>query len=144
MGYFDSLWLYAPYYSQRLLAEYVADDTPSRTLSGENVYAGQTITIAGGDGADNQIFPDVIQSLAPQITANAFDYVPGQSGGQTIDRCQPYRAAYFAFGFEAINDRSSRAEVLSRTLAQFDRVPLQQVYAIDAGSDRSSGRRGRS
>jgi hypothetical protein len=77
----------------------------------------------------------VIQSLAPQITQGAFDYATDQSGGQTIDRCRPYRAAYFSFGLQGINARQARAEVLSRTLAAFGRAPLQQVYALDIGNE---------
>ncbi|MBI5565223.1 MAG: S8 family serine peptidase, partial [Chloroflexi bacterium] len=136
VGYFDGVWTPSAYFFDRLLAEYMSDDAPSRTLTGYNQYAGQTITIAGGDGADDQALPDVIRSRAPQITQNAFDYAPGsgapdQSGGQTIDRCRPYRAAYFSFGFQGINTRSSRADVLSRTLTALGRAPLQQAYALD-------------
>ncbi len=133
VGYFDGLW--ASYFYRQLLAEFVSDDAPSRTLIGYNQYAGQTITIAGGDGADDQALPDVIRSLSPQITQDAFDYATDQSGGQTIDRCRPYRAAFFSFGFQGINDRQARADVLSRTLTALGRAPLQQVYALDIGSE---------
>jgi hypothetical protein len=133
VGYFDGLS--APYFYRQLLAEFVSDDAPSRTLTGQNHYAGQTITITGGDGADDQALPDVIRSLSPQITENAFDYAPGQSGGQTIDRCRPYRAALFSFGLQGINAREARAEVLSRTLTVLGRAPLQQLYALDIGSE---------
>lgn len=138
VAYFDGWWTPSLYFDQQLLAGYVADDAPARALTGQNHYAGQTITIAGGDGADDQALPDVIRSLAPQITQNAFEYAsdslgaPGILGAQTIDRCRPYRAAYLAFGFQGINDRQARADVLTRTLAALDRPPLQQVYAFDA------------
>ncbi len=126
VGYFDGLWTPSAYFYDRLLADYVADDAPSRTLLGYNHYAGQTITIAGGDGADDQTLPDVIRSRAPQITQNAFDYAPDQSGGQTIDRCRPYRAAYFSFGFQGINDR---AVARRRALAHADRFRPRALAA---------------
>jgi len=132
VAYFDGWWTPSLYFERQLLAGYVADDAPARTLTGENFYAGQTITIAGGDGADDQALPDVIRSLAPQITQNAFDYAPDSLGAQTIDRCRPYRAAYLAFGFQGINDRQARVDVLTRTLAALGRSPLQEVYALDA------------
>jgi subtilisin family serine protease len=132
VGYYDA---YLPYFWQQLFAQFVADDGPSRALTGTGWYAGSAVSIEAGDGADNQSFPDVIQSLSPHSTENAFNYAADQSGGQTVGVCQPYRAAYFAFGFEAINDRLTRADVLSRTFALLGRAPSRQAYELDAGDE---------
>lgn len=135
VGYYDGLWTYSHYFPAQLFAQFVADDGPSRALTGAGWYAGSAVSIEAGDGADNQSFPDVIQSLSPRYTENAFNYAADQSGGQTVGVCQPYRAAYFAFGFEAINDRLTRADVLSRTFALFGRAPSRQAYELDAGDE---------
>ena len=135
VGYYDGLCTYSHYFPAQLFAQFADDNGPARALIGTGWYAGSAVSIEAGDGADNQSFPDVIQSLAPHYTDNAFDYAPGQSGGQTAGLCQPYRAAYLAFGFEAIDNRLTRADVLSRTFALFGRAPSQQAYELDAGDE---------
>ena len=78
----------------------------------------------------------MIQSLAPSLTEPAFDYAPAENGGQSVGLCRPYRAVYLPFGFEAINDRLTRAEVLSRTFGVFDRAPVRNAFALDHTPDR--------
>ncbi|HSD85555.1 MAG TPA: hypothetical protein VLG46_16965, partial [Anaerolineae bacterium] len=132
VGYYDSEDLY---YAKQILAEYMADDASSRHLTGVHSFTGLTLNISGTGGADNQSFPDVIRSRVPALTEPAFDYGPGQSGGQSAGLCQPYRAVYFPFGFEAINDRATRAEVLSRTFNIFDRALVRNVFAFEQTPD---------
>lgn len=135
VAYWDSNYFYDDYFTQRLLARYVDDDGNTRVLNGQNVFAGQVITIAGAGGANDQFYPDVIQSAAPLLTQAAFDYAPDRSGGQSSGLCQPHRAVYLAYGFEAITDRLTRAEVLSRTFGYFDSPRSQFNYALDRISD---------
>ncbi len=135
VGFWDGYWIYSPYFPSQLLAQYVADNSPARQLTGQQLFAGQVISISGAGGADNQLYPDVIASLDPLLTRDAFDYLPDQSGGQSIGLCQPYHAVYLSYGFEAINDRNARAEVMSRTLAYFNRPRVRFNYALDQIAD---------
>jgi len=139
VGFFDDWWYYEPYYHSKLMAELVADAVLSRRLTGTHAFTGVTLAISGTGGADNQFYPDVIRSRVPSLTEPAFDYTLDQNGGQSVGLCRPYRAVYFPFGFEAINDRSTRAEVLSRTFGVFDRAPVQNVFAFDQTPDQLIG-----
>ncbi len=132
VGYYDGWDLY---YTDQILAAFMADNAPTRHLTGTHSFAGVTLAISGTGGADNQSYPDVIRSRAPSLTESAFDYALDQSGGQSAGLCQPYRAVYFPFGFEAINDRSMRADVLSRTFGIFDRALVRNVFAFEQTPD---------
>lgn len=135
VGFYDDYWSYETYYHSALMAELLADTAASRRLTGTQSYAGLTLAISGTGGADNQIYPDVIRSRAPSLTNPAFDYAPDQNGGQSVGLCRPYRAVYFPFGFEAINDRTIRAEVLSRTFGVFNRPLVRNTFAFDPTPD---------
>ncbi len=121
VGFWDgglgSYW--SSYYIDRLKAIAVQDDSGSRTVSGAGVFGGLDASIAGPGGADNQWYPDAIGSAEPDFTADAFTYANGKLAGQTVGLCLPYRAAYLAFGLEAMTSAATRREVMSRTLAYF-------------------------
>jgi hypothetical protein len=135
VGWFDGYLSNQQYYYTLLMARYEADDVASRQLTGTHTFAGLNLHISGPGGADNQYYPDVIQSRVPTLTVPAFDYAPAQSAGQSVGLCRPYRALYLPFGFEAITDRSTRAEVLSRTFGIFERPLQQNVFAFDPSPD---------
>jgi hypothetical protein len=135
VGYFDNYWYFEPYFNVQLMAQLATDATTIRQLTGTHSFAGLGLNISGTGGADNQLYPDVIQSRVPELTEPAFDYAPGQSGGQSVGLCRPYRAVYLPFGFEAINDRSTRTAVLSRTFGLFDRPLQRNVFAFDQTAD---------
>ena len=104
------------------LAKYVADDAPSRTLIGQGTpFAGLTITITGGDGADNQIYPDVIAvdgaATDGDLVQSAWGYQKGGSGGQAVSLCLPYKAMYLAFGLEGVSTGPDRQEIVRRSMA---------------------------
>ncbi len=135
VGFFDYLNGYASYVSDQLFARVVDDDGPTRILTGSHTFAGQVISITGEGGANNQMYPDAIESIAPLLTEDAFDYAPDQSGGQTIGLCQPYRATYLSFGFEAINDRAARDAVMSRAFDFFARPRTTHYYVFEHTSN---------
>ncbi len=108
---------WAPYVQSYLRARFVADDAPGRILHGLGpLFQGLTLTITGTGGADNQVYPDVIASTDADHAASAMAYQGEGSGGQTVGPCLPYRALYFAFGLEGINDTTARREVLARSI----------------------------
>jgi hypothetical protein len=135
VGFFDGYWYWHPYYVQLLMSQLKADDGPTRRLTGAHIFAGQVVSIAGAGGADNQLYPDVIESNAPLFTEAAFEYLPNEMGGQTIGLCRPYRAVNLSYGFEAITDRAARAEVLSRSFDFFAEPPVQDSFVFDRAPD---------
>jgi hypothetical protein len=136
VGYFDDFWFYESYYHNQLLAQWLADDGASRWLTGTQSFAGLNLHISGSGGADNQYYPDAIQSRMPTLTVAAFGYTPAaHDGGLSVGLCRPYRALYLPFGFEAIDDRFTRAEVLSRTFDLFARPLQRNVFAFDPTPD---------
>lgn len=106
------------YYRDYLKARFVQDDAGSRSLFGTpgELFAGLAITITGAGGADNQDYPDEIAPADPDSAASVWTYASGSCGGIRASTCLGYRVLYFSFGFEAINDRAMRREVLSRAL----------------------------
>ena len=121
VGFWDGglALFWSSYYFDLLKAIALADESGSRAVTGAGVFAGLDASIAGPGGADNQWYPDVIGSANPDFTADAFYYANGKLAGQTVGLCLPYRAAYMAFGIEAMTSAAARSEVMSRTLAYF-------------------------
>ncbi len=119
IGYADDSGLvYAPYYREYLKARLVNDSANLWTLRGVDgeLFAGMAITITGAGGADNQLFPDVIDVVDPHSAAPVWNYAGGGAGGLRVSTCQDYRVVYLSFGFEAIADPAARREVLARSL----------------------------
>jgi uncharacterized repeat protein (TIGR01451 family) len=126
IGFLDDYWGHFSYYRGLLKVRYVQDNAGVWTLEGTpgEIFAGLTITIAGPGGADNQGYPDEITVLDPDAAASVLTYQGGDSGdalsfpkgGVCVGTCLDYRAIYLSFGFEAINDRVARREVMERSL----------------------------
>jgi hypothetical protein len=73
--------------------------------------------IEGGDGADNQTYPDVIDSIAPARVI--FDYSdPLKHGGIRFESGST-QVVYLSFGFEAISNAADRALLMSRIVNWF-------------------------
>ncbi|HOU12169.1 MAG TPA: S8 family serine peptidase [Anaerolineae bacterium] len=105
-----------PYLIKAIGAGYSADDAPTRQLTGLGPFAGLTVTIEGGDGADNQFAPDVITVREPDKAELLWQYGDGSGGGVGTSVCTPYRAVFLPFGYEAIAVREQREDVLARSL----------------------------
>ena len=131
VAYFDAYWGSGTYLTDQILAQFIADDGPTRVLTGQHSYAGRVVTLTGGDGANNQLYPDVITSSDPFLADTAFEYAAGQSGGQTSGLCRRYRTAYLAYGFESISDAAARRAVMSDSLQWLGHPPITQYYALD-------------
>jgi uncharacterized repeat protein (TIGR01451 family) len=121
IGFLDgggTMWYRSAYYSDYLKARYVSDGAPTRVLKGlgDDIFAGVTITITGPGGANNQDLPDEIEIADPDAAAPILIYNKGGCGGLRVGTCLNYRVVYLSFGFEAINDRAARQEVMDRAL----------------------------
>jgi len=121
------------FYEHYLYAEFVQDDGGTRTLSGvagDPIGDGLTITIEGGDGADNQWWPDEIEPISP--AAPVFLYEPGREAALAVET-GIFSVVYFAFGFEGINSQADRNEVMGRVLDWLRPGLIQQ--AINEASE---------
>jgi hypothetical protein len=111
------------------IAQYKENNSGALTLNGVDghpISEGLTISISGGDGADNQISPDVIEPQGHIFHPPwpLFQYAGGISvAAMTLDTQLPlspskffYRLVYFAFGFEAIDNAADRALLMKRIM----------------------------
>ncbi len=122
------------FYGTYLHAQYVADDTDDTTLTGLGFLSGADVTIAGGDGADNQTYPSQINPI--NGSSAVYQYSPSVYGA--VAYSGTHRVVYFAFGFEGINNQPSRTEVMSRTLAWLGgcELPQPEYGVVAADSER--------
>jgi hypothetical protein len=100
---------------------YMNDDTDDYTLdgvSGDPISDGIALTIhndPSGDGANNQDSPSEIKPADDDYAKEIWYYTPTQAGAVRINT-GTYKAVYFAFGFEAINNAFDRYRVMHRIL----------------------------
>ncbi|HOS79680.1 MAG TPA: S8 family serine peptidase [Anaerolineae bacterium] len=105
-----------PYLGELLGVRYVADDTASRTVRGVGPFAGFVAAIAGGDGANNQLSPDVVAREDPELAEAFWEYGDGSAAGLGAYLCTEYRGLFWAFGYEGLATAEARLESLDRVL----------------------------
>lgn len=107
------------FYRNYLHAHYVADSAWNYNvygIAGDPISDGISFRISGGDGANNQRYPDVILPRSSYATP-IFTY------GTSLDSCAglrintgTYKVVYLGFGFEAINNFPSRLLLMQRVM----------------------------
>ena len=114
------------YFTEKIGAYIDADSSSSDQIQGapNTLLAGKALTITGGDGANNQEFPDVVGLLNPDMgkligTYHSEIETDPNGAGVYADVCVDHKVAFYSFGFEAINSLADRVDVLSRTLSAF-------------------------
>lgn len=129
IGFMNDLFgVYPEFYRNYLHAKYLAD-VGSWLVRGvpadgwpRGILAGVDMSIDfGGDGANNQWYPDVVAPADDQAVSVAdyvYPYVPG-SGALAVDG-PLHRLMYFSFGFEGINGADTRADVMDRVMKFLD------------------------
>ncbi|MFN8454306.1 MAG: S8 family serine peptidase [Anaerolineae bacterium] len=122
VAYFDgggSILGSAAYFRNELKATFVQEQSDVFTVTGVSPgpLADLSLTLNGGDGANNQASPDVIANADPDFAKSLLNY-GGNDGlaGLNVGLCVPYRAVLLPFGFEAINNRTDRTQLLGRAL----------------------------
>ncbi|MFA4948870.1 MAG: S8 family serine peptidase, partial [Candidatus Krumholzibacteriia bacterium] len=128
------------FYTNYLHATYVQDDVGLGGVLGiaaNPVGFGFTFDIKGGSGANNQGYPSEINPVAPATAAFVYNpSVPAAAAtandvvkngvspeaitssgtaGLTFDN-ETYKLVYFAFGFEAVADATTRTALMDRVL----------------------------
>jgi hypothetical protein len=109
------------WYQQYLHARFILDNTNIRTLTGvagDPISDGIDLVIQGGDGADNQAYPDGIDANDAFATI-IFNYNASRKGALRVDNGN-YKVVYFGFGFEGIDNAADRRVVLRRILRWFN------------------------
>ena len=112
----------ATFYHNYLHANFVNDNVNVFNLAGitGSIMDGINIHIAGGDGANNQLYPS---SITPNGTSasSIFDYENNHGTGAI---CATHgtnsEVVYFAFGYEAIDNAASCKLVMKKILQYFD------------------------
>ncbi len=117
----------AAYLEDYLKVRYVQDDSGTNTMTGLNgePFAGLTLAIKGGDGANNQDAPDVIANADRDFAGPLLAYDSDNLAGLHVGLCVPYRAIFLSFGFEAINTRTDRSQVMERAIDWLMQAPAQ-------------------
>ena len=115
------------FFQNYLHAKYIRDHTgiyEIQGVSGDPIGDGLAINIQGGDGANNQLLMDEI-TPADSYATEVFMYSGDGCAAIKADT-GTYKVVYFAFGFEAINNRLDRLQVMKRV--------MQWLFLIEAGS----------
>jgi len=97
-------------------ASFVADDSYDTSLTGvagDPIGDGLAFAIAGGDGADNQDYPDEL-AAAPNARACLL-YAPGRAAAVRFGR-DDARVVTLGFGFEGVATAAQRATLMDRIL----------------------------
>jgi uncharacterized repeat protein (TIGR01451 family) len=110
-----------PYYFDLLNSLFLEDDAPSRHVicSDDSALGGIDFTVQGGDGADNQRWPDEIGVLDPDHASLACTYEGGRGAAIQAGFCSEHRALNLGFGLESISNGADRAQVMARALDWF-------------------------
>lgn len=108
------------FYGERLKAKWVKDAADSKQVAGE----GLSFAIEGGDGANNQRYPDVVEALAG---GEAFlKYGNGTVAGVRSTQGNA-KVVYLAFGFEGIDSAANRKAVMDAALGYL--APSRSEFA---------------
>jgi hypothetical protein len=125
------------WYHNYLHANFILDDTNQYTLNGtagDPISNGIVLTIQGGDGANNQEYPDAIAArdaaATPIFTYGTSTY----KGGIRVDT-GTYKVVYLGFGYEAISTAANRRLLMARILQWFNMAP-SDVQPQDLASSR--------
>lgn len=129
VGYFDggglSFWGYmGPYLYDRMGIEFVDEEDTDLSVTGQGLFAGVTLDLAGAGGADNQIMPDTVRVRDPLRASPVWLYDDGGTAGVAVDICVPHRSLFFGFGYEAITEAWQRRDVMQRSIDWLMTSPL--------------------
>jgi len=109
------------FYENYLKATYSGDDAGTGSINGvtsDPIGNGLAFSIEGGDGADNQTWPDYISPRSGASTC--LEYGSGtQHAGIKYDS-GTFKIVYTGFGFEGVNSQSARDTLMYRILNWLD------------------------
>ncbi|PKK89664.1 MAG: hypothetical protein CVV64_13390 [Candidatus Wallbacteria bacterium HGW-Wallbacteria-1] len=101
--------------SQVMKTSYLKDKAPTRKVIGSGPLQGLTMNISLGDGANNQLYPDVIGLQEGAEAIAAYDQENTGWAGVIADGPEGKgRVAFISFGLEAVSTAPDRAELARR------------------------------
>jgi uncharacterized repeat protein (TIGR01451 family) len=144
VAYYDgggSILLPKDYFEDYLKAAFVQENSEVGTVAGAATgpLAGLSFELNGGDGADNQLAPDIIANAGPDFAASLLFYEGDKLAGLNIGLCVPYRAIFLPFGFEAINSRLDRSQVLGQAIDWLIAQPAQTGLELTPAQESRAG-----
>lgn len=147
-----------PFYKNYLHAKYVQDNTGITELAGQGILAGTAAKIAGGDGANNQKWPDEIDAIAPAQLVFKYkgaagnvetgDYngrtdttrgINGSGGAGLAVSTGTFKVVYFAFGFEALESAALRKTVMAAVMAFLKPTAQDRIAGLSNLTRRNAG-----
>ncbi len=140
VAYFDggglSFWGYLEsYLTDQMSTVFITEDDARPVVMGRGPFEGQTVSLEGGSGADNQVAPDVVKVADTERASPVWLYADGQTAGVGADICVPHRSLFFGFGYEAISDVDQQREVLQRSIDWLMTEPLTRGLTLDNVTD---------
>ncbi|MBF0408488.1 MAG: hypothetical protein HQM10_14145 [Candidatus Riflebacteria bacterium] len=152
----------SPFLKDFCRASFVQDDTNIHVVSGvDGFFGGNSFQIYGGDGANNQKWPDEINTVTggkmimkyepgardlvdhksmngPDIKPNGATRGIKAAGGAAISYVDGFRVMLFSFGLEGINSAQQRATVLGKIKSFMIPTINQEILDLSAASERRS------
>ncbi len=104
----------AEFYEKFLSAKFIEDSSSDFCLVGTDIIGDIPLTIEGGDGADNQEYPSVIDTVDPARDILSYA-TQGGIGALRVDRGW-WKTVYLAFGYEAIDNATDRNLVMKKII----------------------------
>jgi len=120
----------------QLDATYLANATAPFTVTGTAAsgYEGVTFTLNGGSSADNQSSPDQARPADSSLTQAVLQYAGGEPAALQAGRCEDYEIIYYGFGLEGVSARSSRLDLVQRSIDHFNAPPVPAGLSLQPGS----------
>ncbi|MFP4459957.1 MAG: T9SS type A sorting domain-containing protein [Candidatus Zixiibacteriota bacterium] len=112
-----------PFYLNYLHANFEGDDASSSNvygLTGDVIADGIDFSISGGDGADNQDYPDYISGRDAATEIFAYGSEAGSQKAMIRWTDGSTYMVYSGFGFEGIDNQADRNLLMQRILDWFD------------------------
>lgn len=156
-----------PFLKDLCKVTFIQDDTNVLVVTGTNGFAkGASHQIYGGDGANNQKWPDEIDAksgakllfkydagardLVPDSELSGPDVKPGavtrgikSSGGAAVSTVDGYRVLFFAFGVESLSTSAGRTSVMKEISAFMNPGVDNQIRDYARASSRRPSRKPR-
>ena len=115
----------SPFLADVLHAKFVKDAATSRDVAG----SGLTFSIAGGDGANNQKYPDVIEAVGQP--ESLFAYGGGEGPAGLLSTVGTGKVAYLPFGFEAIDTAAHRQAALDLLIKKLTPTAKERAARLE-------------
>ncbi len=123
IGLYDGSGISTQWWWYSLLeARYAGNNAITQTIFGapNTNYEGISLTLNGGDSAQNQGYADVATSRPGTLSEPNFYFADGYNAGLQSGACQSFRLSYLGFGLEGVSEATDRAAILEQSFAYFD------------------------